>query len=62
MFLSLQNLFPLASKSPMKKIIITLSLVTAILLVMTGCNTISGIGKDVSSLGRGVASGAKAAE
>jgi predicted small secreted protein len=46
----------------MKKIILTLSLMTAALFFITGCNTISGIGKDVSSLGKAVASGAKAAE
>jgi predicted small secreted protein len=46
----------------MKKTIFTLSLLITALTFITGCNTISGIGKDVSSLGRGVASGAKAAE
>jgi predicted small secreted protein len=55
-------LFSWHERVPMKKIILTLSLMTTALFFMTGCNTISGIGKDVSSLGRGVASGAKAAE
>jgi predicted small secreted protein len=46
----------------MKKIILTLSLITTVVLCMTGCNTISGIGKDVSSLGRAVASVAQAGQ
>jgi len=47
---------------PMKKLILSISLIAIVVTFMTGCNTISGIGKDVSSLGRGVASGAKAME
>ena len=38
------------------------SLIAIATIFMTGCNTISGMGKDVASVGRAVASGAKAAE
>ncbi|HLB32779.1 MAG TPA: hypothetical protein VJK54_00950 [Chthoniobacterales bacterium] len=42
----------------MKKLIISLSLITIALIFMPGCNTISGAGHDVSDIGSGVAAGA----
>ena len=44
----------------MKKLILSLSLVVIVVTAMTGCNTISGVGRDVSAVGTDVATGANA--
>ncbi|MFI0347577.1 MAG: hypothetical protein ACH346_02215 [Chthoniobacterales bacterium] len=44
----------------MKKVIFSFSLIAIALIIMTGCNTISGVGRDVSNLGSDVSAGAHA--
>ena len=44
----------------MKKLILSFLLLLVALAVMPGCNTISGIGRDVSNVGSSVTSGANA--
>ncbi|MFZ4116561.1 MAG: entericidin [Chthoniobacterales bacterium] len=44
----------------MKKLIFSLSIVVIAITTMTGCNTISGVGRDVSALGADVSTGANA--
>jgi predicted small secreted protein len=53
-----QRDFLLASKRPMKKLILSCSLILMTLTFITGCNTISGAGKDVSVVGSDVSSAA----
>ncbi|KAB2643048.1 MAG: entericidin A/B family lipoprotein [Verrucomicrobia bacterium] len=44
----------------MKKLILSLSMIVITLVGITGCNTISGMGRDVSTVGSDVAAGANA--
>jgi predicted small secreted protein len=44
----------------MKKLIFSFSLMIITITAMTGCNTISGVGRDVSALGADVSTGANA--
>jgi predicted small secreted protein len=39
-----------------------LALMAALVVTLAGCNTIKGIGRDVSATGRGVTSGASATQ